>query len=67
MWKSFKKGEKVAIILDVLLATTTVISALHDGARQVIPVMDPLDALVKSQELDHGGFCSGRRTKSKAG
>ena len=54
--EKLQEGEKVAVILDVLLATTTIISALHDGARQVIPVMDPLDALVKSQELDHGDF-----------
>lgn len=31
---------KVVIVLDVLFATTTIIHALHSGAKQVIPVLD---------------------------
>ncbi|WP_285766402.1 2-phosphosulfolactate phosphatase [Peribacillus sp. SI8-4] len=44
------EGEKVAVVLDVLLATTTIISALHSGARRVIPVMDPAEGLLISKE-----------------
>ena len=31
---------KVVIVLDVLFATTTIIHALHSGAKEVIPVLD---------------------------
>jgi 2-phosphosulfolactate phosphatase len=31
---------KVAIVLDVLFATTTIIHALHSGAKEVVPVLD---------------------------
>ncbi|RFU63493.1 2-phosphosulfolactate phosphatase [Peribacillus glennii] len=34
------EGDKIAVVLDVLLATTTIVSALHDGAVEVIPVLD---------------------------
>ncbi|WP_286184540.1 2-phosphosulfolactate phosphatase [Bacillus sp. SD075] len=63
--KKLQEGEKVAVVLDVLLATTTIISALHDGALQVIPVMDPVDALVKSQELAHGDSIVAGELKAK--
>lgn len=49
-------GEKVAVILDVLLATTTIVSAFHNGAEQVIPVLSPADALLKSKDLALGEF-----------
>lgn len=42
-------GRKIAVVLDVLLATTTITSALRDGAKQVIPVMDSREALEVSQ------------------
>lgn len=38
-------GNKIAVVLDVLLATTTITSALYDGAKEVIPVLDPLEAV----------------------
>ncbi|CAH0203670.1 putative 2-phosphosulfolactate phosphatase [Peribacillus sp. Bi96] len=63
--EKLQEGEKVAVILDVLLATTTIISALHNGARQVIPVMDPGDALLKSQELKQGDFLVAGELKAK--
>ncbi|MGE7662166.1 2-phosphosulfolactate phosphatase [Peribacillus sp. NPDC097264] len=47
-------GEKVAIVLDVLLATTTIVSALHNGAEQVIPVLSPADAELKSKDMTQG-------------
>ncbi|PLT34406.1 2-phosphosulfolactate phosphatase [Bacillus sp. V5-8f] len=39
------EGDKIAVVLDVLLATTTIVSALHDGALEVIPVLDCDEAL----------------------
>ncbi|AOH54068.1 2-phosphosulfolactate phosphatase [Peribacillus muralis] len=54
--EKLSEGEKVAVILDVLLATTTIISALHDGARRVVPVMDPSDGLLMSQEEEFGEY-----------
>lgn len=39
------EGNKIAVVLDVLLATTTITSALHDGAREVIPVLNDKEAL----------------------
>lgn len=50
------EGEKVAVVLDVLLATTTIISALHSGARRVIPVMDPTEGLLISKEEEQGEY-----------
>lgn len=38
-------GNKIAVVLDVLLATTTITSALNDGALEVIPVLDYKEAL----------------------
>jgi 2-phosphosulfolactate phosphatase len=53
---------KVVVVLDVLFATTTMVTALANGAREVIPVLDeaaarlrfgdfPADACVLSGEL----------------
>ena len=39
------EGEKIAIVLDVLLATTTIVSALKEGAKEVIPVQTPDEAI----------------------
>ena len=33
-----------AVIIDVLLATTTIATTLSHGAKEVIPVMDQLEA-----------------------
>ncbi|WP_040208753.1 2-phosphosulfolactate phosphatase [Neobacillus jeddahensis] len=38
-------GNKVAVVLDVLLATTTIVSALRDGAKEVIPVLHSNEAM----------------------
>ncbi|WP_335869024.1 2-phosphosulfolactate phosphatase [Bacillus sp. 2205SS5-2] len=38
------EGYKVAVVLDILLATTTITSVLFDGAREVIPVLNPAEA-----------------------
>lgn len=38
------EGNKVAVVLDILLATTTIVSALKDGAKEVIPVLNSSEA-----------------------
>ncbi|WP_110113343.1 2-phosphosulfolactate phosphatase [Bacillus sp. CGMCC 1.16541] len=50
------QGYKIAVVLDVLLATTTIASALHDGATEVVPVMDCLEAERKCQEYEGGRY-----------
>lgn len=37
-------ADKVVVVYDVLLATTTIVSALHHGAKEVVPVHDELEA-----------------------
>ncbi|MEH7356480.1 2-phosphosulfolactate phosphatase [Neobacillus drentensis] len=39
------EGKKCAVVLDVLLATTTIVSALKDGAKEVIPVLNSNEAM----------------------
>ena len=48
------EGEKIAVVLDILLATTTIISALKAGAKDVIPVHNPAEAERVSKEIGHG-------------
>jgi 2-phosphosulfolactate phosphatase len=38
---------KVVVVFDILLATTTIVAALHSGAKAVIPVMDEVEARAK--------------------
>lgn len=45
-------GTKIAVVLDVLLATTTITSALSDGAREVIPVLTPEEGLELSRKQE---------------
>lgn len=44
--------QKVAVVFDVLLATTTIATVLHYGASEVIPVMDGAEALRVMEGLD---------------
>ncbi|MBN8207847.1 2-phosphosulfolactate phosphatase [Bacillus sp. NTK071] len=47
---------KIAVVLDVLLATSTITSALEFGAEQVIPVLDQYDALAEAKALPDGSY-----------
>ncbi|PLS02778.1 2-phosphosulfolactate phosphatase [Neobacillus cucumis] len=49
-------GNKVAVVLDVLLATTTIVSALKDGAKEVIPVLHSHEALVAAKEYSEDEY-----------
>ncbi|MGB8001052.1 MAG: 2-phosphosulfolactate phosphatase [Anaerobacillus sp.] len=52
-----KIGEdKIAVVLDVLLATSTITSALEFGAERVIPVLNQHDALEEAKKLPEGSY-----------
>lgn len=45
-----KMNDKVAVVFDVLLATSTITAALADGASEVIPVLDHEEALAQARQ-----------------
>ena len=45
---------KYAVVLDVLLATTTIVSALKDGAKEVIPVLHSNEAMELAKGFQQG-------------
>lgn len=49
--------EKIAVVFDVLFATTTITSCLAAGAKAVIPVLDAEEARKRYQTVDQQLFC----------
>jgi 2-phosphosulfolactate phosphatase len=49
-------GNKIAVVLDVLLATTTIVSALKDGAKEVIPVLHSKEAIEQAKMYHPGEY-----------
>jgi 2-phosphosulfolactate phosphatase len=47
---------KVAIVLDVLFATSTIITALSNGAVEVIPTLDEAGARAEAQKHPEGSY-----------
>jgi 2-phosphosulfolactate phosphatase len=47
---------KVVIVLDILFATTTMVTALAHGATEVVPVLDEAAARARAQELPADSF-----------
>ena len=47
---------KVVIVLDILFATTTMVTALAHGATEVLPVLDEAAARARASELPHGSY-----------
>lgn len=47
---------KVAVVLDVLFATSTIISAFAEGAIEVIPTLDEAGAKAEAQKHPQDGF-----------
>ena len=43
--EKLREGGKVAVVLDILLATTTITAALSEGAEEVIPVLDVTEGM----------------------
>ena len=51
-----KLDGKVAVVLDVLFATSTMIAALADGAAEVIPTLNEDHARERAQALKEGSY-----------
>lgn len=47
---------KVVVVLDILFATTTMVTALANGAREVIPVLDEAGARERATGLPEGSY-----------
>lgn len=47
---------KVVVVLDILFATTTMVTALAHGATDVVPVLDEAAALAHGKELAENSF-----------
>lgn len=47
---------KVAVVFDVLLATSTITAALYDGAKEVIPVLNEEEAHTIAKDKDNGSY-----------
>jgi len=50
------EGNKIAVVLDILLATTTIVSALKDGAKEVIPVLHSNEAIEQAKLFQQGEY-----------
>lgn len=53
---SVRVAGKVVVVLDILFATTTMVSALAHGACEVVPVLDEAAARAHAQDLPEGTF-----------
>lgn len=51
--------DKIVVVFDVLLATTTIVAALHAGAKAVIPVKDEEEARDRKQDYEEEVLLSG--------
>lgn len=47
---------KVVIVLDILFATSTMVTALANGARDIVPVIDEAAARARAAALQAGSF-----------
>jgi 2-phosphosulfolactate phosphatase len=47
---------KVVVVLDILFATTTMVTALAHGAKEVIPVLDEAEALARAKEFEKNSY-----------
>ncbi|MEO7456656.1 MAG: 2-phosphosulfolactate phosphatase [Gemmatimonadaceae bacterium] len=47
---------RVVAVIDVLRASTTIATALSNGARAIIPVESPDDAVTRSKQLERGAY-----------
>lgn len=54
--EGFRLAGKVVIVLDILFATSTIVSALAHGATDVIPTLDEWGARAKAAELPENSF-----------
>lgn len=54
-------ADTVVVVIDVLRATTTIVYALQNGARAVIPCEEPQDALAVRERLGAAAVLGGER------
>jgi 2-phosphosulfolactate phosphatase len=54
--ESVRLQDKIAIVLDILFATTTMVAALANGATEVIPVLDEAAARAEALKCEEGCF-----------
>jgi 2-phosphosulfolactate phosphatase len=54
--QKLREGSKIAVVLDILLATTSIASALKDGAANVIPAESCETAKARFDSGDSGGM-----------
>jgi 2-phosphosulfolactate phosphatase len=47
---------KVVVVLDILFATTTMVTALANGAREIVPVLDEAAARASVKDLPEGSY-----------
>lgn len=50
------EGHKVAVVLDVLFATSTIVTSLSIGAKDVIPVLNQEEALQMASQLEERSY-----------
>ena len=53
---SVRVAGKVVVVLDILFATTTMVTALAHGALDVVPVLDEAAARAEGERCREGGF-----------
>jgi 2-phosphosulfolactate phosphatase len=53
---SVRMPGKVVVVLDILFATTTMVTALAHGAAEILPVLDEAAARSRARELAAGSF-----------
>ncbi|SEP60346.1 2-phosphosulfolactate phosphatase [Virgibacillus subterraneus] len=51
------KGDKIAVVFDVLLATSTIATCLAYGAKQVTPVLNEKEALKEAEAIKKDDVC----------
>lgn len=47
---------KVVVVLDILFATTTMVTALAHGAKEVVPVLDEAAARMRASQFPEDAF-----------
>lgn len=50
-------ADKIAVVFDVLLATSTITTCLAYGAKDVIPVLDGAEAVLEAKKLEPEEIC----------
>ncbi|GIN62560.1 putative 2-phosphosulfolactate phosphatase [Robertmurraya siralis] len=52
-----KLKDKIVVVFDILMATTTIATVLENGAKEVIPVKDSEEAYEVAKNFDHQDYC----------